>query len=108
VRIPLKREIRAPLELRFLKHISFPASKSGCWEWIGAKGHNGYGLIGLGRAAEGQVRAHRLSHKIFNGGLPKNKLILHRCSNKGCVNPDHLFAGTYRDNLIQAYREGAR
>ncbi len=68
--------------------------KDGCWLWQGAINSRGYGSFGY----KGKiVQAHRLSWEICFD-KPKNS-ILHKCDNKTCVNPDHLFEGTQRDNM---------
>lgn len=44
------------------------------------------------------LRAHRVSWQIHFGPIPKGKLVLHKCDNKRCVNPNHLYLGTQGDN----------
>ena len=46
-----------------------------------------------------QIGAHAYSWMITNGDIAKGKWILHKCDNPSCVNPEHLFTGTYRDNI---------
>lgn len=73
-----------------------------CWEWTAYKQGKGYGLIGT---ANGSARAHRISWRIHNGPIPKGLFVLHRCDNPACVNPDHLFLGTHKDNMSDRQRK---
>src|SRR5229473_1294677 len=67
---------------------------AGCWIWTGAL-NNGYGWIGVNKT---QVLAHRAYYELYKGPIPDGLLVLHRCDVRCCINPEHLYVGTYLDN----------
>jgi len=82
---------------------------SGCWEWIGGRKEVGYGSFMLipTRGVRGRfVGAHVASHVLFVGPVPKGMCVCHKCDYTHCVNPDHLFIGTRKENLKDAMEKG--
>lgn len=77
--------------------------KTPCQLWEGAVQSNGYGhLTKNGKT----LLAHRVSYANKNGGIPYGQLVLHKCDNKLCVNPEHLFVGTHKDNMQDMIQKG--
>jgi len=86
-----------------LDALSIPEPTTGCHLWLGAIDAAGYGKVWLdGRT----VHAPRASWMAHRGPIPSGLIICHRCDNPPCINPDHLFVGTHKDNAADRTRKG--
>jgi hypothetical protein len=78
-------------------------TETGCVEWTAYRDKDGYGIL---RVSGKLRRAHRISYERSVGAVPEAMHVLHRCDNPSCINPDHLFLGTNRDNVKDKISKG--
>lgn len=76
---------------------------TGCWVCTTGLSGNGYGQISVSNKMTTMHRASWLAHF---GPIPAGELVLHRCNNKQCCNPEHLYLGSKSDNFRDAVTDG--
>ena len=76
---------------------------TGCWEWQAATARHGYGAtIYKGKL----IPAHRLFYLLYKGKIENGLYVCHSCDNPCCVNPEHLWLGTQKDNMKDMVKKG--
>ena len=85
---------------KFFKKVNKTES---CWLWTGSINGGGYGTF---KYLDTIQNAHRAGWRIIKGEIPKGLLVLHKCDVRNCVNPDHLFLGTYLENIEDMMNKG--
>ena len=82
----------------------YAVDPGGCWLWTAHVHAIGYGVF---RVAPGRiVQAHRFAYESFIGPIPEGMKVCHKCDVRHCVNPDHLWLGTQKENVRDMWAKG--
>lgn len=88
---------------RFWEKINVIKDKVSCWEWTSTLKPVGYGSICI----HGKTTfSHRKVQELMHGKIPNNLHVLHKCDNRKCCRPSHLFLGNHQDNMDDMIRKG--
>lgn len=91
--------------VRFMEQVS-PEPNSGCWLWTGPVQVSGHAQFCTGGHQGKKVMAYRFSYERFVAPIPDGLFVCHRCDVPQCVNPDHMFLGSQKDNMRDAKLKG--
>lgn len=87
----------------FWSKVRVPENQVDCWEWTVGTNANGYGRYCSGSR---KIAAHRFAYELVKGPVPDGLVVRHLCHNRLCCNPNHLAAGTSKDNAQDAIEAG--
>jgi hypothetical protein len=101
-KVPLPAVRRSWTIAQRLIHYTKVDPVSGCHIWQASTRDTGYGQLHLhGR----NLLAHRVAWEIKHGSIPKGMNLCHRCDERRCINPDHLFIASQSANMADRSRK---
>lgn len=83
-----------------LDRMSIPEPMSGCVLWLGSVDGSGYGHLRTGDGSRRVRHAHKVAWELVRGPVPPGLVIDHKCRVRSCINPEHMRAVTFSENVL--------
>ena len=91
--------------IKRMKKYTDKTSVTECWKWQSHCNDQGYAMLSIGGRKGLYARASRISWYLKFGSFDENLYVCHKCDNPSCVNPNHLFLGSAKDNTQDMIRK---